>query len=227
MKKTELSSAFTLSEVLVALVIIGVIAALTIPLLISRSQKKELISAWKNDYSIISSAMSMMKNDNGGTFKGLVVTQGDADEFLDKMSQQLKSIKKCYVSEEGCWLNSYTNLQGESSTMFGVDDGSDTIWNSGLVLSNGSLIRFLMSDDSDVCTDSLGGRDDVCGWIAVDVNGTKKPNSIGKDIFWILIASDRIVPYGSGTNDIDCDETYEYDSGEYCGAYYLMNDAAE
>ncbi|MBP7211391.1 type II secretion system protein, partial [bacterium] len=48
--------AFTLAEVLITLGIIGVVAALTIPTLMQRTQDREAISALKKFYSTLSSA---------------------------------------------------------------------------------------------------------------------------------------------------------------------------
>jgi len=46
-------NAFTLAEVLVTLAIIGVVAALTIPSLVTRVQDIQYKTAWKKNYSLL------------------------------------------------------------------------------------------------------------------------------------------------------------------------------
>ena len=57
--------AFTLAEVLITLGIIGVVAAMTIPSLMTTFQKRETVSKLKSTYSIISQAIKLSENDNG------------------------------------------------------------------------------------------------------------------------------------------------------------------
>lgn len=58
MKKVN---AFTLAEVLITLTIIGIVAAMTIPTLISKYQNKVSEVALKKAFSTITNNLSMMK----------------------------------------------------------------------------------------------------------------------------------------------------------------------
>jgi len=84
--------AFTLAEVLVTLVIIGVLATLTIPALITNIQDAQDKSAWKNASSIISQATRMLATDNGGSLNGIF---GNSDVMRDKLSTYLSYMQKC------------------------------------------------------------------------------------------------------------------------------------
>ena len=55
-----MKKAFTLSEVLITLGIIGVVAAITIPSLITKYQKKVIETTLKEDYSIMAQVNRMM-----------------------------------------------------------------------------------------------------------------------------------------------------------------------
>lgn len=57
---------FTLSEVLITLGIIGVIAAFTIPTLLKNIQDLQYKNAWKKTFSVYSNAIRKMAYDNGG-----------------------------------------------------------------------------------------------------------------------------------------------------------------
>ena len=58
-------AAFTLAEVLITLGVIGVVAALTIPTLMSNYKKTEFSSRLKKFNSVMSQAIVMSENDNG------------------------------------------------------------------------------------------------------------------------------------------------------------------
>lgn len=57
---------FTLAEVLITLGVIGIVAAITIPILLNRSEEASLAAALKEDISLFSQATMQMANDNGG-----------------------------------------------------------------------------------------------------------------------------------------------------------------
>ena len=59
------TKAFTLAEVLITLGIIGIVAAITIPTLMNNTQNYQFKQAWKKEYSVVSQAVQMLKNDNG------------------------------------------------------------------------------------------------------------------------------------------------------------------
>lgn len=59
-------TAFTLAEVLITLTVIGVIAALTIPALVNKTQDMEYKVAWKKTFATYSNAFKKMTFDNGG-----------------------------------------------------------------------------------------------------------------------------------------------------------------
>ena len=97
--KLNKKSAMTLVEVLITLLIIGVVAAFTIPIIISATQDAELKTAWKKAYSDLSQATSLIKNDNGGTLIGIA----DGNTLRDTYLNYFKYIVKC---------DSYSNTYG-------------------------------------------------------------------------------------------------------------------
>lgn len=58
---------FTLAEVLITLGIIGVVAALTMPVLVGNYQKKQTVTKLKRAFSVLSQAVLMSELDNGST----------------------------------------------------------------------------------------------------------------------------------------------------------------
>ena len=56
---------FTLAEVLITLVIVGVVAALTIPTLVNKTQNNQLAAAYKKTYGTLASATRMIISEEG------------------------------------------------------------------------------------------------------------------------------------------------------------------
>ncbi len=99
-----MKKAFTLSEILITLGIIGVVAAITIPTIIQKTQKQETYSKLLKAQSTLSNIASAERNDNGGSFSGLVPTSGD---FFKLFSSNMKTIKLCYGSSDSpkCYVD--------------------------------------------------------------------------------------------------------------------------
>ena len=60
---------FTLAEVLITLSIIGIVAAMTLPSVITNSRNKQLEAGLKKSYSVISQALEMYRAENGEPLK--------------------------------------------------------------------------------------------------------------------------------------------------------------
>lgn len=209
-------SAFTLAEVLITLGIIGIIAAMTIPTLMQKTQDAEFKTAWKKEFSVFSQANLNLVNENAGTLKGLC-ENNDGVCIRDNYAKYLKVIKTCDGSniDGNCWPASWTRLNGDAPW-------STPASAAGVVLSDGAFAVFSWLDKS--CSYVDTGEMPVCGGISIDVNGVKKPNKIGKDIFSVHILSITIKPFGtpgdwtSINHYYDCDITKD---GENCSADYL------
>ena len=75
---------FTLAEVLITLGIIGVVAAMTIPTLISKSQQRQHVVAWRKAYSALAQGVRLMQADEATPedFVTSFNTQGEQDRLL-------------------------------------------------------------------------------------------------------------------------------------------------
>ena len=61
--------AFTLAEVLITLGIIGIVASMTLPALITRNQNKALEASLKKNYSVLQQALDMYQAEHGERLK--------------------------------------------------------------------------------------------------------------------------------------------------------------
>lgn len=199
--------AFTLAEVLITLLIIGVVSSLVIPSLINNTQDAEFKTSWKKIYSVVDQATRQMMLDNGGTLKGLF--NGDSLLMLT-YSNYFSYSKKC-VSSLGCW-----HLANE------------WYWHNGSIINQNRYNGFIMNDgsfispaymDTDCSSTLYSGSIQKCAMMMVDVNGLKKPNKIDKDIYYIYILENRILPRGAPGDATTPDNCGSYDGA--CSAKYL------
>ena len=195
--------AFTLSEVLITLVIIGVIAAITVPNIIQSTNKQETLSRLEKAYSAISNGLRMSQQENG-PFSDWPIGENmtDIDQYFNQYwrpyfanIQKYNNAKELGYDKTKCWKN----INGEQIR-----------WD---VASRDSRILFSFLDGTVVFyprnTSDEEGNPIYTNYFYVDTNGSKKPNVIGKDVFiFYVVDNDNIKPYCYG-------QTKEY-INQYC-----------
>ena len=65
MTKKRQKAAFTLAEVLITLGIIGIVAAMTMPMIVENTKKQQTVVQLKKAYSVLSQAVELSELDNG------------------------------------------------------------------------------------------------------------------------------------------------------------------
>jgi prepilin-type N-terminal cleavage/methylation domain-containing protein len=198
--------AFTLAEVLITLLIIGVVSSLIIPAIINDSQEAEFHTTFKKTYADINMITRRIVMDNAGSVIG---TFSNAQTIRDMYLPYLNYSKVCTNSvNEGCWASSCKLLNGGTAVM-----GTSP----GIVLSNGVVIMFT-NLDANCGSTAYGGTLLKCGVIEFDVNGIKGPNVYGKDIYGTYLANNDLKPRGGtfdgyrclGSTGIGCAFEYLY-----------------
>ena len=230
--------AFTLAEVLITLGIIGVVAAMTMPSLITNYRVKETVSKLKKVNTTFNNAFLQAKEENGeisdwGLSNSTLDTDTDdgsiansnygRDKFLEILSKHLKTISMCKYSDNSCEVYRPTNLQGDI-------DNSDS-YSNRLVLADGTIIGHLYLNNTACNTNwGSGALSQSCGSFKVDLNGSKKPNMYGKDIFQFDITANGIVPSGiatdiSGNNfEESCIKSDSRMNGVGCTGWVIYNE---
>ncbi|MBR6163586.1 type II secretion system protein [bacterium] len=164
---------FTLAEVLITLVIIGVIAAITVPSLINKTNDQEIVSKLKKTYSTMAQATNLIIAEEGLP-KGSDWASSQMNIFLN-YKKHLNNARECEDSE--CFSQLWPSYN-----------------HPGLVLSDGVNIKFSGANNQCILSDTT--LNDVCAHIWVDVNGAKKPNKIGRDIFSFVLKEKGLYPRG-------------------------------
>ena len=197
---------FTLAEVLITLGIIGVVAAMTLPLLIGNYQKKATVAKLQKSYTILSQALKQSELDNGD-YQYWDNTDGmTASDYVKKYWQPyFKETKLCKTSKECGYDNDYPwfYMNGERcSYTVARDDLRTGILTSDGILYSISIREGAPTNENGYATNTI---------IMVDINGPTRPNVAGKDLFIFERTEVGIKPYRYKRNtnliNLECSKT--------------------
>jgi len=208
---------FTLAEVLITLGIIGVVAAMTIPVLIQKYREKVTIARLKTTQSILSNMIKMAEMEHG-SMDGWVSNPENNYETLiayaEKLIPYVKVALNCKTSDPGqkcMYSGCYNRLSGICDGYFHGNRGYN------IRLFNGVSIHMRPSE-------SNWGFYTTKALIKfyVDTNGSNKPNQWGVDLFCFVYHPD----YGlvaAGTPNIYFPGTCSNKSSTGYGCtYYIL-----
>ena len=207
-----MKKAFTLAEVLITLVIIGIIAAITIPIVMQNQEKAKLYSQFRKTYSTLNQAMNMSialgTFPSGFDFQSLEGSKAKTQEFLDnyiKPYVKIIDVQPCFGMETTNPM--IKNLAGgnfaNACALQSALSASDA-----LILQDGSVVAVL---------GSFGEK--YAAELVIDVNGAKGPNTIGRDIHIVRYIAKGDKPKITGnayrfnelTGDFTLNESYYKD----------------
>ena len=158
-------AAFTLAEVLITLGIIGVVAALTIPNLVTDYQKKQTVNQLRKVYADLNNAVKLSEVDNGPASEWNYPTQTCyaynciapfVEQYYLPYFQGAKIVKTSDMPDY--IMFEYNGYRFPGMHIY-------------LILNNGVIISFFSNTPSGYI------------WLFADINGKKGPNKIGRDVF--------------------------------------------
>lgn len=207
--------AYTLAEIIITMIVIGVIMSMTLPSYIKNSKKLEWIATYKTAFSIINEATMLVMAENGGS---LINAWSDTGVMYTKYQPYLKIAKTCSGAPGGnCFATSYAYMNTGTTTCPAQ---------RSVILTNGMSLGFQAWQG----TTTLGN----INYIYVDTNGLKGPNIIGKDYFQIevSVADNPVMPNGwrttVGNINYRCPDalvgTLVNQGGDTCGCRILRGD---
>ncbi|MGN0030794.1 MAG: prepilin-type N-terminal cleavage/methylation domain-containing protein [Candidatus Gastranaerophilaceae bacterium] len=173
-----MKKAFNLAEILITLGIIGVVAAMTIPNIITKYQKAQTIAHLKESYSIILQAVKLSEEENGDaeSWDWELKENKNIDEFFEK-----------YILN---YLGSYSKTKKNITWKRLGTSGSDQFSHNGTpkwMLKNGMIIG--TTDRAFPYYSSTNGQNrlKLSLPITIDLNGYSGPNRYGRDVFMFSI----------------------------------------
>ena len=215
-------AAFTLAEVLITLGIIGVVAAMTMPTLVNNINKKHWITGYKKAFSELSQIHQLLNSETGGSY---MAECNDFDDVCLKnlFAEKMKVVEYCKETVPNKCQESSTYLNGKTR---GINQSTDVnnIWPT-IVTASGYSVKFRFHGND--CSEFIEGYSQklpTCGWMQIDVNGLKRPNVVGKDIYFLNIFKNKLFPRYS--NELNgqfetLKEDCENGEGVGCSTIYL------
>ena len=201
-------AAFTLAEVLITLGIIGVVAAMTMPTLINNINKKHWITGYKKAFSELSQIHQLLNSETGGSY---MAKCNDFDDVCLKnlFAEKMKVVEYCKENVPNKCQESSTYLNGRTRGINQTTEVNDP-WPT-IVTASGYSVKFRFHGND--CSEFIEGYSQklpTCGWMQIDVNGFKRPNVVGKDIYFLNIFKNKLFPrYSNELNGQFVSELYE------------------
>ena len=157
------------------------------PALIGNYRKSQTVTQLKKAYSELNQSVKISENEYGtmdtwdfSSFDNALVR---ADYFFQNyLSPNIKILEICSPSSSTCWEDTYT-LDGTKSYI----NNDDNDGKMSFVTTSGYSVYFWVHGTGDG------------GWFWIDINGAKKPNVMGKDVFPFIMT------WGNGKGDDHCD----------------------
>lgn len=197
------------------------VAALTIPNLITNYQKQQTANQLKKSYSTISQALTTSVSENGDFSEwGIMTQEADWDRYQEKLSALVKQNIIPYLNVvKDCEFSKCPNTKGikifsnNGEAKIQKLDSTEYL----IYLADGSRIVFFIDNYNNTSDGKNYWRD---LWVIMDINGDKNPNELGKDVFYMVFKSStqKINMYDTDhsreTLLNECKNSYR----RYCGA---------
>ena len=183
---------FSLAEVLVCLLIVGMIAAMVIPAMVYDVYERMTVTRLIKFQATFSNAYKMLRSVYGPPedwpeYQNQTASTRDHSIFIRRLQPFLKVMYDCGVGNNTNSLclnkSKYYNIDGSQAT---------TILSSyyDLVLADGTSVMFM----SRHLESEIEENKKSLGVIYIDLNGPKGPNRWGYDLFELAITNDQILP---------------------------------
>ena len=164
-------AAFTLIEVLLACVIVGVISALVLPVFVSKYRQKSFDLGFERMTKTLNNALdNLIVTENKGSYFSTMMYVSEEPETYESNSGQfikkyLKLSKYCGDSNRDCFANIYYKYENKDKS----------VYNPEFKGACGSL-----KNGSSIClTPQISANSPQ---VLIDINGKKGPNVLGQDL---------------------------------------------
>ena len=175
--------AFTLAEVLITLGIIGIVAAITLPVLHSKYEKHIIETGLKKTYSDLENLIKRSEADNGSyeTWDYVEVDWSYSNKFVEKYFAPYINLSVCVKGKLSCFAGTFP---GSNLYIWKIPNGDfDTgmwLWcRSKYLLDDGRSIAIIPRHQR--LFNSAEYWDYVT--FVVDVNGKRGKSIMGQDVF--------------------------------------------
>lgn len=208
---------FTLAEVLITLGIIGIVAAMTIPNLIASYQKKQTVVKLKKVYAILNQIARSSSTENGDAASFLTsqsdINENIIQEFFEKYWFAHLNAPTIINNRKNYIMYKYLNGEPHGHSVYtGYEVGKAFFSTTDGITYFVMLMKIVKDEDNQDKLIYRGTEE-----IYVDLNGTKQPNTIGRDVFafQINLEENNATPMGANHSNIDINNSCK-SKGLYC-----------
>ena len=182
---------FTLTEILLAVLIVGIILVLTIPGIYDDTKKRSYVSNLQNVHNALKTAINNVMTEERTNNLGNSTYTESAAAFLTKY---FKPTLDCGTNYTDCLATSYKSLNGSTSKSTSEMLSDDFYCIS---VASGSVICSTKMEPDE--SDGTHGNSKII----IDVNGKNLPNTNGRDLFYFDIYTDGKIAnrYNISEND--------------------------
>ena len=189
---------FTLAEVLITLGIIGVVAAITTPTLVTNVKNRSYATALKSTVGDLENAfaMAMSVERIGRLHDASFMSNAPVDfnssaevknTFINNLRQYIKIANVETMNSSQYYTQKNTALH-QMNNSGGMGDITTINNHIPITLKNGSVMFIETRND---------GHPELAAFVWIDVNGPAAPNTIARDVFLFDLASDgTLAPEG-------------------------------
>lgn len=186
-------TAFTLTEVLITVAVIGVISALTVPNLVKDYQRDTQAVQFRKVVNEIESAIDMFITEEGKTSMASTSLSKD-NGFSDFIKSHFKVLKTCSSTETNkCFASqTYMSLDGTSSQTFSCSGESYLLANSAAICARKveKISINAKKPDGSLILNAYYPVNGIHIELFIDTNGAEGPNIGGRDMFQVYIQPD-------------------------------------
>lgn len=238
--------AFTMAEVLITLGIIGIVAAMTLPTLMSKYDEIVMINKLKRTYSELANAIELRKAELGTSdYAEQFNPSYTASEQLDGFLKNLNVIERCHADNpKGCGGNYKTRPKRKTNDGYGniKEYNMSTGSAERAILNDGTLVWMGKRDWSGNCevtyikfeTDANGNFTNIvdgkpvpipyqaqhCAEIFFDINAEKGLNQFGYDCFSFGVTPTKLDQHSGYGGLYDTMRTGKLDYDKYSSGKY-------
>lgn len=194
------SKGFTLAEALITLGVIGVVAAITIPVLITNYQKHITVTKLQKAISVLNQAYKLSYDDVGEPSLGESFNMGSEEYFKQYWASYIKTAVIC-TNYKQCGYKS-------NNPWFYPNKTNVTV---GVVLPTRRTTFYTPDGFLYVIFIAMGSSTTESGFeqngsVIVDINGGDGPNQFGRDVFYLT----RVSKDGGGVQPLYYQKDNDY-----------------
>ncbi|MBQ8459012.1 type II secretion system protein [bacterium] len=199
------NAGFTLTELLLACVIVGVISALVLPVFVSKYQEKAFERGFEREIKSLNNALDTLAiTENKDYFKTMMYVSETPETYEENsgkfLKKYLKLSKYCGDNNRDCFANVYYEYKDKDKKVYNPE-----FKGACASLKNGSSICL---------TPQISANSPQ---VLIDINGKKGPNVLGKDLRLLALNLKMRTALNKTTQDVLTTEaSYELNNTINC-----------